>query len=145
MPIAANSNQVRIGNNNISYAGVQVAWTTTSDLHWKDSIQTLPYGLNLIKELRPVNFLRKGAFDKKREIGFIAQELEIALRKVGYHDQGFVTKTDKGLLEVRYNDLIGVAISAIKEQQQTIDAQQKEMLEMNKRLLLLEKKIDQLK
>ena len=92
-----------------------------------------------------MSYLRKGAYHIKKEIGFIAQELEVALRKVGYHDQGFLTKTDNGFFEVRYNDFIGIAINAIKEQQQTIDAQQKEMLEMNKRLLLLEKKIDQLK
>ena len=119
------SNRVRIGNSSIDYAVIQVAWTISSDLHWKDSIQSLAYGLNLIKELRPVSYLRKGAFHNKKEVGFIAQELEVALRKVGYLDQGFLTKTDRGFFEVRYNDFIGIAINAIKEQQQKIESQQK--------------------
>jgi trimeric autotransporter adhesin len=123
--VAANSNQVRIGNASIGQASIQVAWSISSDLHWKDSVETLSYGLNLIKELRPVSYLRKGVFDRKREIGFIAQELDVTLRKIGYHDQGFLTKTDSGHYEVRYNDFIGIAINAIKEQQQIIESQQK--------------------
>ena len=157
--VAANSNQIRLGNTTIGQSSIQVDWSISSDLHWKDSIQSLAYGLNLIKELRPVNYLRKGAFERKREIGFIAQELEVALRNVGYHDQGFLTKTDSGYFEVRYNDFIGIAINAIKEQQQTIESQQqflesqqqtisshqKEIQKLIKRVLLMEDKIDQLK
>tara|TARA_B110000003_G_scaffold107457_1_gene109813 strand:- start:2397 stop:3737 length:1341 start_codon:yes stop_codon:yes gene_type:complete len=155
VPSLSLDNQCKIGANGPSitnYAGIQVAWNTSSDLHWKDSVQSLAYGLNLIKELRPVNYLRKGSFQKKREVGFIAQELEVALAKVGYHDQGFLTKTDEGLFEVRYNDFIGIAINAIKEQEQTITYQQekignykKEMAQMNKTLLLLESQIGTVK
>ncbi len=152
VPVASDDAQVRIGNDSITYAFVQVAWSITSDLHWKDSVQSLAYGLDLIKELRPVSYLRKGAFERKREIGFIAQELELALRKVGYHDQGFLTKTDKGLFEVRYNDFIGITINAIKEQQLALesyeiefDSHETEMEETKKRLLALQNKIDQLK
>jgi len=122
--VAANSNQVRIGDANISHAATQVAWSITSDLHWKDSVETLSYGLNLIKELRPVSYLRKGAYERKREVGFIAQELDVTLRKIGFHDQGFLTKEEGGHYEVRYNDFIGIAINAIKEQQQIIESQQ---------------------
>jgi hypothetical protein len=160
--VASNSNQVRIGNASIGQSSIQVDWSISSDLHWKDSVETLAYGLNLIKELRPVSYLRKGAFERKREIGFIAQELDVTLRKIGYHDQGFLTKTDSGYFEVRYNDFIGIAVNAIKEQQQTIEGQQqflesqkktndnqqqiiedlqKEMLEMKKRLAQLEDQI----
>ena len=92
--------------------------------------------------------MRKGAFERKREIGFIAQELEVALKKVGYHDQGFLTKGDQGLFEVRYNDFIGIIVKAIQEQQQTIannlvemKKNQAELLEMKKRLALLEDQI----
>ena len=141
-------NNVRIGLNTMTYFGVQVAWSITSDLHWKDSVQSLSHGLSLIKELRPVDYLRKEAYHNKKEIGFIAQELEVALKKVGYHDQGFLTKGDQGLFEVRYNDFIGIAVKAIQEQQQTIannlvemESSQAELLEMKKRLALLEDQI----
>ena len=122
--VAANSNQVRIGNTAVTQSSIHVDWFISSDLHWKDSVETLSYGLNLIKELRPVSYLRKGAFEMKREIGFIAQELEVTLRKIGFHDQGFMFKNDSGYFEVRYNDFIGIAINAIKEQQQIIESQQ---------------------
>ena len=61
---------------------------------------------------------------RKREVGFIAQELDVALRKIGFHDQGFLTKEEGGHYEVRYNDFIGIAINAVKEQQQIIESQQ---------------------
>ena len=121
---ASNSNQVRIGNTGVTQSSIHVDWFISSDLHWKDSVETLSYGLNLIKELRPVSYLRKGAFEMKKEIGFIAQELDVTLRKIGYHDQGFMFKNDSGYFEVRYNDFIGIAINAIKEQQQIIERQQ---------------------
>lgn len=72
-----------------------------------------------------------------------------------------MTKTDSGYFEVRYNDFIGIAINAIKEQQQTIESQQqflesqqktndnqqqiiedlqKEMKEMKKAWLIMQEK-----
>jgi hypothetical protein len=90
------SNQVRIGDTNITYAGIQVAWTITSDKRWKDAIVPSTLGLDFVKELRPVEYVRKGSGALKTEYGFIAQEVDAVLKHFpSAANQGFLTKTDK--------------------------------------------------
>jgi hypothetical protein len=127
-----------MGNTAITYAGIQVAWTITSDQRWKKETRTLPYGLNLIKQLKPVDYLRIDAEDKNREMGFIAQEVEQALKSVNYKDQGFLTKTEKGFYELRYNDFIALLVKGMQEQQTIIENQ-------NTNLELLKKELDAIK
>ena len=114
------SNQVRIGDQNIIHASIKVAWTTSSDKRWKENIRELPYGLNLVKQLKPVDYVRKNNDAKTREMGFIAQDVEVLLDKIGYKDQGFLSKDDKGFMSLRYNDFIGILTKAIQEQQDII-------------------------
>ena len=96
-------------------------------------------------QLQPVDYTRKNNTNKTREMGFIAQDLEAILTKVGYTDQGFLTKDDKGYLSVRYNDLIALLTKALQEQQTIIDTQnskldtfESEMASLSKRLENLE-------
>ncbi|GAB1858305.1 hypothetical protein MHTCC0001_31420 [Flavobacteriaceae bacterium MHTCC 0001] len=123
VPNAEGSNQIRIGNSAITYAGVQVGWTITSDKRWKDKIRHLPYGLDMVKQLKPVDYIRKNNEKQTREMGFIAQDLEKTLQKLGYDDQGFLTKDDDGFLSVRYTDFIALLTKAIQEQQSIIETQ----------------------
>ncbi|WP_296386479.1 tail fiber domain-containing protein, partial [Winogradskyella sp.] len=123
VPSGTGSNQVKIGNSAISYAGIQVDWSITSDKRWKNNIRELPYGLDIVMQLQPVDYTRKNNPNKTREMGFIAQDLEVLLEKVGYTDQGFLTKDDDGYLSVRYNDLIALLTKALQEQQLIIEAQ----------------------
>ncbi len=125
VPTATANDQVRIGNTSVTYAGVQVAWTITSDQRWKTQTRNLPYGLNLIAKLKPVDYLRVNAEDKNREMGFIAQDVEKALQEVGYNNQGFLTKTDAGFYELRYNDFIALLVKGMQEQQTLLEQQQK--------------------
>ena len=122
-PNATASNQVRIGNTAITYAAVQVPWTTTSDKRWKSDIQNSNLGLNFINSLRPVSYYRNNDESKKVEYGFIAQELEAALHKAGIKNDGIISKDDAGMYGVRYNDLMAPMVKAIQEQQQIIDTQ----------------------
>ncbi len=117
------SNQVRIGNTAITYAGIQVDWSITSDQRWKDNIRNLPYGLDMVMQLKPVDYTRKNNDKKTREMGFVAQDLEALLAKVGYTDQGLLTEDDNGYLSVRYNDLIALLTKALQEQQAIIEEQ----------------------
>ena len=137
-------NQVRIGNTVISYAGVQVEWSKTSDLFWKKDVRDLPYGINFIKKLRPVDFKRKNAPEKGREMGFIAQEVKQAIEEVGFSDQGFLTETSKGLLEIRYADFIALCIKGLQEQQAQLEAvieENKELKKLSERVKALEKSL----
>uniref|UniRef100_A0A832G865 Peptidase S74 domain-containing protein n=1 Tax=Ignavibacterium album TaxID=591197 RepID=A0A832G865_9BACT len=115
VPSNTSANQVRIGNTLISYAGIQVAWTITSDRRWKENIQPTNLGLQFISKLNPVSYVRKNDEKQKVEYGLIAQELEVVLKEEGVENAGMLTITDEGYYELRYNDLIAPMIKAIKE------------------------------
>jgi hypothetical protein len=114
------NNQVRIGNTAITYAGIQVPWTITSDRRWKSNIKSSKLGLDFIKELNPVLYIRKNDENKEQEYGFIAQELEKALHKFKAADNGIISKADDGMLSVRYNDLLAPMVKAIQQQEAII-------------------------
>lgn len=115
------SNTIRIGNSSIISASVQVAWSITSDRRWKSDIKTSNLGLEFIKQLRPVSYLRKNDETKKTEYGFIAQELEETLNKIGVTNAGILSKDGEGMYQVRYNDFIAPMVKAIQEQQTQIE------------------------
>ena len=115
VPGATASNQVRIGNTAITYAGVQVAWTITSDKRWKENIESSALGLSFINALRPVSYVRKNNENKTTEFGFIGQELEKTLAEFNVTNSGIINKDDEGMLSVRYNDLLAPMVKAIQE------------------------------
>jgi hypothetical protein len=147
VPNGSNHNQVRIGDGFITYAGIQVAWTITSDERWKSNIKDSELGLNFIQKLRPVSYIRNNDEKAKTEYGFIAQEIEKAFINAGDSNNGVISKDDAGMYGVRYNDFISITVKAIQEQQSMIEILQKkneELMNMNasilKRLEELEKK-----
>lgn len=144
---ASGDNDIRLGNTAIDYAGIQVAWTITSDRRWKNNIKDSGLGLNFLKTLRPVSYIRNNDIKGKTEYGFIAQELEDAFNKAGDTNNAVISKDDKGMYGVRYNDFIAITVKAVQEQQEEIEALKKqnaELIKTNevilKRLEALEKK-----
>ncbi|NOS84832.1 MAG: hypothetical protein HOP31_06810 [Ignavibacteria bacterium] len=115
VPSGTANNQVRIGNTSVTYAGVQVAWTITSDRRWKSNISNSNLGLSFINKLRPVTYTRNNDESGKTEYGVIAQEVEEVLKSEGVENTGMLTVTDEGMYELRYNDLIAPMIKAIQE------------------------------
>ena len=115
VPDGTASNQVRIGNTNVTYAGVQVAWTITSDRRWKSNILNSNLGLSFINKLRPVSYTRNNDESQKTEYGLIAQEVEEVLKNEGAENTGMLTITNEGMYELRYNDLLAPMIKAIQE------------------------------
>lgn len=115
VPDGEANNQVRIGNTDISYAGIQVAWTITSDWRYKDNIISSSLGLNFLSKLKPVSYTRKNDEKARTEFGLIAQEVEEVLKQEGIENSGMLTITDEGMYELRYNDLIAPMIKAIQE------------------------------
>lgn len=144
VPNATGSNQVRIGNTAVSYAGVQVSWSITSDEIWKEQIRELPYGIDMLMRLKPVDYYRINNEFRTREMGFIAQDVEVLLRDMGYDDQGFLTKADNGNLSLRYNDFIALLTKAFQEQQEIIEQQKTEIETQNDNYKKLLKRIEQL-
>jgi hypothetical protein len=141
---AAASNQVRIGSSTINYAGVQVAWSITSDKRWKNTIQNSPLGLDFIKTLRPVSYIRNDDKIGKTEYGFIAQELEDALIKAGDSNNAIISKDDNGMYGVRYNDFISITVKAIQEQQEQIEELKKTNTSLQQLNALILKRLETL-
>jgi len=123
VPTNTASNQIRLGNTSITYAGVQVAWTVTSDRRYKDNITPLGLGLGFITKLNPVSYVRKNDENKKTEYGLIAQEVEQVLKECGIENHAMLTITDEGMYELRYNDLIAPMIKAIQELKEQKDTE----------------------
>ena len=115
VPGGTASNQVRIGNTFVTYAGVQVAWTITSDRRLKQNILNSNLGLGFISKLNPVSYIRINDEKQKTEYGLIAQEVEEVLKDEGIENPGMLTITDEGMYEMRYNDLLAPMIKAIQE------------------------------
>ena len=121
--------------------------TITPDKRFKTKTENSPLGLDFIKTLRPVSYIRKNDESKKTEYGFIAQEVETALKKAGDTNNGIISINDNGMYGVRYNDFISITVKAVQEQQELIEELQKtnaELMKTNaailKRLEKLEKK-----
>lgn len=154
VPSNTGNNQIRIGNTFISYAGVQVGWTISSDRKWKDNITKSNLGLRFISKLNPVSYTRKNDTNNKIEYGFIAQELEDVLKESGVENTGMITIDDNSNYEFRYNDLFAPIVKAIQELKSENDelksANEKLTLEMqslktiNEKLVKLEKIVNEL-
>ncbi len=141
------SNQVRIGNTDITSIGGQVGWTTFSDARVKKNIKEDVPGLAFIEKLRPVTYnydlqrLKsiqggKGSavnsgFENMRFTGLLAQEVEAAAKSIGYDFSGIDKPTNEQTpYGIRYAELVTPLVKAIQEMKALIDAQQKEIEEL---------------
>jgi len=103
------------------------AWVTYSDSRIKSNIQTLSYGLDIVKQLKPSQYKhhnsikQDGQFVKQDEgtndIGFIAQEVLPLIPEV----VSVPVDTDKDLYSISYQKLTAVLTKAIQEQQTIIE------------------------
>jgi|11BtaG_2_1085332.scaffolds.fasta_scaffold00103_46 hypothetical protein len=87
-------------------------FNSTSDATLKTNVETLSGSLDAVMSMRGVSFdwVESGA----AEIGVIAQEVEEVVPDV-------VNTNGEGIKSVKYGNLVGVLIEAIKEQQTQID------------------------
>ena len=158
------SNQVRIGDDNVTSIGGHANWTNVSDMRFKKQVreQTVP-GLNFINLLRPVTynmdlyaiedwwaenynerdtFNYPGKYDKEciRYTGFIAQEVEAAAQSIGYDFSGVdAPKNDKDFYGLRYATFVVPLVQAVQEvsAQLAVDSAQLEELRIyNKQLTM---------
>ncbi len=92
----------------------------TSDSTLKHNIENVKNPIQVLKNLHGVTYLMKDddRETKKKHIGLLAQEVEQVLPNIVY-------ETDKGIKGIAYVELIPYLIEAIKEQQQTIEEQDK--------------------
>jgi hypothetical protein len=85
-----------------------------SDIRLKHDIQPLENALDKILELRGVSYIYNNDSSERRQIGFVAQELEKLFPE-------FVYTSDDGLKGVSYANMTAVLVEGIKQQQKQID------------------------
>lgn len=98
-----------------------VALTQTSDIRYKKNITPIENSLNKIRSLNGVyfnwradEFEHKGFDPDKRQLGFIAQEVEKVIPELVENDES-------GYKAVNYSNITALLVEGIKEQQKLID------------------------
>ena len=155
--LAMASNQVRIGNSEVTSIGGFTDWTNISDGRVKKNIKNNVPGLTFINKLNPLTYnLDLDAADKivqrpamknkdgniipvqqdvaarkaKEQMiytGFIAQDVERAAKELNYDFSGVdVAKNEKDLYGLRYAAFVVPLVKAVQQQQQMIEALQKQ-------------------
>jgi len=89
------------------------AYGTASDIRLKDNIEVIPNALEKVSELRGVTFDYKS--DGKRNTGLIAQELEKVLPEAVYKTNLLGEYEEDKVLAIRYGNVVGLLVEAIKE------------------------------
>ena len=98
--------------------------TSTSDISMKTDIIPLQDAVIKILAMRGVYFSWKNDSMHNRRIGFIAQEMEKVLPEVVF------TNPVDGLKGINYSEITAILAQAVKEQQQQIENQRKEIDEL---------------
>lgn len=143
------SNQVRIGNSQVTSIGGQVSWSTLSDGRFKKDVKEDVSGLEFINGLRPVSYVvDKDALDKFlkipdsirtkfsesrkkfiRETGFVAQEVESLITKSGYVFNGVEQpKNENDHYSIRYAEFVVPLVKAVQELTVKLEDQDKKIL-----------------
>jgi hypothetical protein len=104
--------------------------TSSSDKRLKENIQLLQNTLVKLSEIESYSYNYIADENKKKQLGVIAQELEVVFPEL-------VITDERGFKSVNYQGLIPVLMQAIKEQQA-------EIASMNQRLKSQEKRLTEL-
>jgi trimeric autotransporter adhesin len=130
------SNTIQLGDLNVEHVKHYGALSASSDRRLKENIVKTPYGLEEVLKLNPVTYRFKS--NGLNQIGFIAQEVQPLLPEVVTGTEGDIEKGET--LGITYSSLIPVLTKAIQEQQQQLEAQQKQIQSLIKRLEAIENK-----
>ncbi len=107
--------KLEVGTSGDGTSAIANAWNTFSDERYKTNIIEIENALDIVSNLRGVEFDWKKS--RKHSIGFIAQEVEKVLPQV--------VSTDKnGYKSVDYSRITSVLVEAVKKQQEKIEEQE---------------------
>jgi len=147
--ITTGSNEIVLGDENITESHIQVDWTIASDERDKTDFTALDLGLDFVKALAPVTYKwdkRSKYIDKDDpsvdldavthdgthkedwlDVGFKAQEVETLEKAAGYKIADktnlMTSLTDDGKqYGLQYSKFVPILVKAIQEQQTTIEA-----------------------
>ena len=122
----------------IQSSGDITAYVDYSDIRWKENVKRIENAVDKVQQLDGITF---NYIDREGEYtGVIAQQVEKVLP--GIVRDGKDMKTLKDRKSVRYGNMVGLLIEAIKEQQETINNQQKEVDNLKEMVKMLMSKLD---
>ncbi len=147
--IASFCDRVRIGNNSVTRIGGQVSWSTLSDGRFKKDVEEKVAGLEFIKKLHPVSYtvdieklnefmgiketdslLTKSTLQAapRKQIGFVAQEVEQLIKENGYEFTGVdVPQNEKDHYAIRYAEFVVPLVKAVQELSTIVENQQRQI------------------
>jgi trimeric autotransporter adhesin len=126
-------------NGDLYYTGALAPY---SDKRLKTSLESIKGGLETINKLKSYYFYwnekaqKELAFTSRKQIGFIAQEVEVFLPEL-------VTNDSKGYKSVDYLKVVPLVVEAIKEQQSIIESQEQKINKLEKRISEIERLLQQ--
>ena len=127
------SNSIQLGDGAIGLLRCQVGLTVVSDERDKKEIEPLTYGLDYINEIKPVHFLwnmRDGGKIDIPEIGFTAQNLKAAQRKLNINIPNLVDDYNPEHLGVCSALLIPILVKSIQELSTQLEETNKKLEEL---------------
>jgi hypothetical protein len=116
-------------NGNLIIRGIL---TQNSDLRLKENLEQIQNPVEKIKQIKGYTYNKIN--QTEREAGIIAQEIEKVLPEV-------VRTNEDGYLNLNYGGIIPLLVEGIKEQEEEIRQQQKEIDDLKERLAILEEKM----
>lgn len=127
--IVTGSNQVMIGNSDVTTIGGYANWSNLSDGRYKVNIQENVKGLEFINKLRPVTYqINKDKLDENIKTGLIAQEVEVVANEINYIFDGVIKpQNETDHYKISYSTFIAPLIKAIQEQQLMIESLREEI------------------
>ena len=93
---------------------MQYGYGTSSDERIKTNIKTIENALDKTLLLRGVEYNDFRIEPERKRIGLIAQEVELIIPEVVHTD-------DKGMKSIEYQNMVGLLVEAIKDQQKQIN------------------------
>ena len=112
--IAYNAPFASLGANEVGRVIMQYGYGTTSDERIKTNIKTIENALDKTLLLRGVNYYDFRIEPDRLKMGLIAQEAELIIPEVVHTD-------DNGMKSIEYQNIVGLLIEAIKDQQKQIN------------------------
>lgn len=163
------NDKVVIGNSSVTVIGGQVGWSTLSDGRFKTNIKEDVPGLDFIMQLRPVNYnflarkyaahlqqrmpdsvksktaLNTASFSSAERVlhtGFIAQEVELVVKKNGYRFNGVhapAGETDN--YSITYDEFVVPLVKAVQQMNTKVEQLSKENELLKKELEAINKRL----
>jgi hypothetical protein len=144
--ITTASNEIGLGDENISAANIQVDWTIASDKRDKTDVEPMDLGLEFINQLEPVTYRwdKRSKYSEDQSVnpdgthkeeqlegGFLAQDVEAIEEQYGHKlsdntNLTFHLSEDEKMYGIKYGKFVPMLVKAVQELSAEVEALKKE-------------------